>query len=500
MAGQQRFADRRRRFSWRVGSLVVVALLGGTAAAAPGGATEPPTDAPITSIRESLDYLMTTFHTTEAEALRRLKLQARSADIVAAVRTAVGDDLLDVWMDQSDGGRLVFLTSRPADVQAALGADFTPIQVRLVQSRFSAAELTAAETTVKARVDAIGEAKVGIDRRNETIRVRYEGTDQAVAARIKLAAGSQVPAEMLGSGSAKAGVPVVVVAAGPPNTDGERACDILACDTPMRGGVRMHIRRDDGSFGSCTAGFNVRGSNGWVYILTAGHCVTNSGSRRQYAFHNGLPLVWEKSTGNDTDPTSPADSRYFNNTPPRYDWALMPYQTVGNEWSAYWINNRSYGHNYVQSKCVSPSNRSCSSGAYAINGMYEWSQIVPGWVVCATGTGTSAVYSENAGYTPGTRCGSIQNKTMWDYYYSDPIFGWGLKVDICSRKGDSGGPLFSQIDNKAYGILSGGPPRTGGCNMSDPYEYGVFAPLSEVLWDAKYKTGITMSPITTGTG
>jgi hypothetical protein len=47
--------------------------------------------------------------------------------------------------------------------------------------------------------------------------------------------------------------------------------------------------------------------------------------------------------------------------------------------------------------------------------------------------------------------------------------------------------------SKAYGILSGGPARTGDCNMSDPNEYSVYTSLSEDLNEASSQTGITMN-------
>jgi hypothetical protein len=46
---------------------------------------------------------------------------------------------------------------------------------------------------------------------------------------------------------------------------------------PMRGGLRLDIRRQDGTVGGCTSGFNVEGlgvkNDNERYVLTAGHCV-----------------------------------------------------------------------------------------------------------------------------------------------------------------------------------------------------------------------------------
>lgn len=475
-----------------VGPGSTLAQPSGSPSGSPSVVQQPKGATPITAdIRESLDYLMSKFKVTEAEALRRLQLQARAAGITDQLRGRLGEELLDVWLDQENGGLLTFLTSRPAEAQAAMGAAYDPAQIRIVRSKHTAAELAIAESAVRARLTGLNDALVGTDRHNEKIVVHYPKTDQRRAAEIRGRAGTVAGNR----------VAVSVDTSGPPPPGQQRYCYILMCDPPMRGGIRLHIKRDDGSFGSCTTGFNVRDSNGWVYVLTAGHCVTLPGPGRQYAYHNGLPVAWEKSTTNDADPSSPANTNYSNNDYPRYDWALMPYSTDGNQWSAYWLNSRDQ-HNLVNADCVSPSNKSCSSATRAMTGLYTWEQIGVGWVVCATGSGTSVIYpGTNTGYSPGTRCGSIKDKYMTDYCYSCSWpWGWGLKVDICSRPGDSGGPLYSQIDSKAYGILSGGPSRSGACDMSNHDEFSVYSPLSEILNNAKARTGITMNLITSASG
>lgn len=252
--------------------------------------------------------------------MRRLVLQSRAAAMIDAVRSAVGDELLDVWLDQDNGGRLSFLTSRLEEARASLGSEADSGEILVIRGRHTATELRGAEETVRTRLGTeIKDVEVGIDWHNESIAVRYGGTDAARGAAIRSLAGSVAGAQ----------IPVVADTSGPPPPGQQRGCTILACDPPMRGGVRLHIHRDlghaSGPRGSCTTGFNIRGSNGWLYVLTAGHCVTNSGSGRALAYHNGLPVAWEKSTTNDTDFLAPANTNYSNNTPPRYDWALMPY-------------------------------------------------------------------------------------------------------------------------------------------------------------------------------
>lgn len=469
-------------------TLLGIVLTVGMSLLAPvsGGATQPaPQDDPVT--RASMDYLVATFGVTEAEARRRLDLQDRVDGLVKAVRDAVGDELHEVWIDQAGGGKLRFLTSRPAQARAALG---TSTEVAVDPSRFTSAQLRAAEAEVRTRLAGLPDVEVAADPANQRVDVRYGGADRAVAGRVSAASGT------------RAGPAVPVVTETAPETAGKpRACGLLMCDPPMRGGVRLHVRRDNGDWGSCTAGFNVRGSNGWIYLLTAGHCVLGGGKeKRQFLFHNGLPVVWEPhASGDHTDPNSPPDLRYARNSPPKLDYAILPYQIQpnGRGWHRYWIEDRR-SHNLVQASCVSPSNQTCSSGAVAITSVRRWADMTNGTVVCATGTGTAAIYPPNYGYRHGTRCGTIKTKYMNTYVTGSPT-GRGIKVDICSRDGDSGGPLFDR-SGRAYGILSGGPERTGACNLSDPQDYSVYSPVELNLQDVSSRTGVTMSVITTAGG
>ncbi|MCA2211285.1 S1 family peptidase [Jidongwangia harbinensis] len=397
-------------------------------------------------------------------------------------------------MDQREG-KLTFRTSRPDVATRALGA--AAAEARIVPSRHTAAELAAARTAVAKRLPAGPGAGVGVwaDPATETIKVTYRGTDDGVEARVRRSAGTV----------ADAGVPVTVDASGPSPKADQRSCQLLNCGPTVRGGMRMHIRRDpdhqqNGRRGSCTVGFTVRGSDGWAYLLAAGHRVEGPGPKRQYAYHAGLPLAWEKAAPgyDEHDQNAPPDAAYFMNEPGGtfHDYALMPFQTDGMNWSGYWLNGRG-GNNLVGASCTTPSSRPCSGDTYAISGVRTREQIVPGTVACATGTGT--IYPDSAGYQWGSRCGEIKAKNMEDYFLQGNS-GHGVKVDICSRKGDSGGPLFSQLDSKAYGVLSGGPPRSEPCDPAHPQEYSVYTSLSHDLQEAARRTNKSYNVITTANG
>lgn len=465
-------------------------------------ASASPTADKTGTARESVDYLIARYGVTEAEAMRRLSLQLRSATMIEQVRAATGGALLDAWLDHTAGGKLTFLTNEPDKTRQALGGGFDPANMQIRHSRHTAAQLQAAALRVSGRLQGLTGAQVDTDLRNGKVVVRYRGDDAVSRA---------ADVRRMVGGPAESGVAVEVdsqVSA----VGEQRACGNLACDTPMRSGVRLNVRRNNGSWGTCTSGFNVRGSNGLYYMLTAGHCVystTNApGTVRQFVFSNGLPVAWEHTNGVASDPTSVADANYYeapDNGGKQYrDWSLLPYQTSGANWAGYWLANRTK-RNLVQTTCVAPSPQPCANGTYSITGLATHAQITAGSVVCATGTGTATAYPAIAPYTPGTRCGEIITKYMNDYYDENlpggtDGQGYGLKVNICSRSGDSGGPLFSQLDGKAYGILSGGVPRAGLPCDTTAAENGVYSPVSEILSSASTRTGITMSLITTALG
>jgi streptogrisin C len=101
-------------------------------------------------------------------------------------------------------------------------------------------------------------------------------------------------------------------------------------------------------------------------------------------------------------------------------------------------------------------------------------------VLCATGTGDM---DPNNGYKnsttlPGTRCGEITGTNG------------GIVTNICSRKGDSGGPLFSELSGRAYGILNGGTAGVGNCPTTSPgSEWSQYSPLSKIFTDVNTRVG-----------
>jgi streptogrisin C len=154
------------------------------------------------------------------------------------------------------------------------------------------------------------------------------------------------------------------------------------------------------------------------------------------------------------------------------DYAIEPYQD-GNT-ASYWLGAGAR-QNLVNSWCYWSSStwQGCQDGAFAIHGVYSYNQIGIGWVVCGTGSGdssSSAGYSTNVGFSPGTRCGQVTGKNG------------GIVTNLCTRPGDSGGPLFSEIDGMAYGILHGGYDGHGPCPTGPAgTEWSDYSPISVIM-------------------
>ena len=262
-------------------------------------------------------------------------------------------------------------------------------------------------------------------------------------------------------------------------------CHPLYCSATkggMRGGLRLNIQRDNGSWGGCTAGYNVRSGggsvNGWGWVLTAGHCVVGKTNGTKI-HHNGYNVL---------NPHGSAGGYAMEVNSYPYDFALLNYIS-GNE-SEPWLEDwgGSGYRNSVLKYCRnggqdSNSDTPCGDQAVerrvSINGYHSLSEIAAGWIVCASGSGTHVSnYPEShgtissAGYLVGTRCGRVLSTDV------------GINTDVCAQAGDSGGPLFSQLDNRAYGILEGNQQnQTGACAPGEKNNYVAITKVYE-LWTA----------------
>jgi len=451
-----------------------------------------------TTVRESIHYLTKTYGVTEREAIRRLELQNDARALDTSLRREAPDQYGGMWLDHDRGGVLVLAMTRTSAALPYLRGmpDRSHVTTRTVT--YSLRALTAARDRIAAQVPAGPDGvflpevsqpdnRVVVWEREWVARQKRDGSWAAasgggpVGALDAGARSRAVDAEVGAARSAvlaAGGMAVGRTLAEPrplftPNVDWG-FCHPLYCPNPrygpMRGGLRLDVKRDNGTWGGCTSGFNVRSTSGTyagkAWVLTAGHCVINKTNNTPVQ-HNGDDVA--------------AQHGFERNAYP-YDYAVLPFLDQNR-----WLDNFT-GRNRVLKYCRNggmDSDADTPCGAQAtpvdesVGGVQPFESVLPGAVVCATGTGSSAVnYPDShdsgagAGYLVGTRCGRVLSTDV------------GINTDICARRGDSGGPLFSQVDHTAYGILQGSQQdRSGPCASGELNDY---APVSKILWDVNH--------------
>jgi streptogrisin C len=139
---------------------------------------------------------------------------------------------------------------------------------------------------------------------------------------------------------------------------------------------------------------------------------------------------------------------WSNNYPT--DGALMPYVTSPQNYAVYWKPN-----NWV----IAGSNTQ-----FPIRGSYTYDQIGVGWAVCMDGA------------TSGHRCGHVTGKAG------------GIITDICEQHGDSGGPLFSEVDNKAYGMVDWDTTTDNSCPSGYRSYHTAIQSLYNYAWGYQHIT------------
>jgi len=368
----------------------------------------------------SLDYLTRTYGVDPGEAMRRLELQRAAAALQDVLARDYPDTYAGSWLDQEHGGILMIGSTRPAALTTPLSAMTDRAHIKVVPAQHSRRELETVAAAVSARLHPTVD-----DEHNQVVLDNQAAT-----------------------GSDLTALPAGTVVVRPDGTRLTKACTLRNCPPPMRGGLQLYIFASLTSRPNwiwyCTNGFNVHGSDGRQYTVTAGHCFEGEGS------YSGADSHWVGYYQNSTL------AGFFDDYPA--DGMIAPYLVTGGvNYSRYWLGNR-------------PANRVLDTNLGSplqVTGSDSYSQIGLGWVVCSTGAGSL-----------NTRCGSVVGKDG------------GIVTDICTKGGDSGGPLFSEIDNRAYGVLSWGD------NGDDSCPAGVrsgFSPLSVLFAAAKAKSGITFA-------
>ena len=340
--------SHRRR--WQIlavaGSLILPLLWAAPATAAPVTiSAQSPLDA--ANVRGSLTYLMTHYHVSTAEAMRRLELQRYDAQITPKLAATFGSTYAGSWIDQDHGGVLVINSTEPSTLAATVGAAPDSAHIRLITVKRSLRQLESIAATLSARFAIPPAVAPVIDVVDNQLSL-----PSPAAARV---------AAMGGLAATGYSSDVVRAVQSPSDRSRDLACSMQNCTPPMRGGLKLYLfqtldsRPNWDAF--CTNGFNVHGSNGWQYTVTAGHCVSgidnDSDNNSQWVgYYNG--------------PTYAGDSYPL-------DGAIMPYiVTGGTNYATYWLGGSRRTEcgtpgsvPYFRSPACTPSVRSTSGGPHA---------------------------------------------------------------------------------------------------------------------------------------
>ncbi|MET9628622.1 trypsin-like serine protease [Lentzea sp. NPDC006480] len=473
-----------------VGAVTVGLVAAATITAAP--ATAGPTlhtSIDPGTVRESIDYLKHTYKVSEREALRRLELQNDAAKLEATLKREAAGEYGGMWIDQEAGGKLVVAMTKPVAAQRHIASlpDRAHVSVRTVKN--SLATLQAAHDRIARQVGA-GAESVYLPAVSQTENrvVVWERSWLKKPAVTGLAETRTFDADpsLVSARTLKQPTPY----AGDPVDWG--FCHPLYCTNhgPMRGGLRLDMTRDNGTVGGCTSGFNLRTTGGAFpnvpWVLTAGHCMATK-TNNVPTQHNRQNVVNQHGIEKNAYP---------------YDYAAVQYidATTANKWLESQPNRNTvlkYCRNGgLDSNGDTPCGPQATSENQEITSVTPLAQILTGAIVCATGSGSSAVnypdsYDSGAGegYLVGTRCGRVLSTDV------------GINTDLCARAGDSGGPLFSQVTKSGLGILEGSQQsRSGACQNGELNNY---SPLSTILEDLSARQasgGSTFNLITTPQG
>jgi streptogrisin C len=419
-----------------------------------------------------------------------------------------------MWIDQEGGGLLNIASTTPATVGLATANLPDKKSVRAPQVRWSLRQL---ETT-RDRLDKSINTNFKTELRRAEVEVDVTANSVAVYQRAGAAethAGAQdlrkveerpvvAAPDIDGAVQKVAGRAVVRQFTFGQEKSGGRAlldspvdttsCAPAECSPPMRGGMRINVNRTKAKpvyptndnlnawWGECTNGFNMTDQRGWNYIMTAGHCMVgtyNIGINQTYSKY-GTPVSTEVFNFENGCSGSSCGSTY------PYDYSIQPYTTTSSaNYYDFWAGP--YAKNRVLSYCwwSTSSWTGCQEGSYGIRGLYSFNTVGSGWIVCGTGSGDgdpNSGYHRDIGYANGTRCGAIVMKA-----------DGGYMTDICTREGDSGGPLFSEIDSMAYGILSNGYTGVGACpaagtNPGYGPEWSKYSPIDKIISHVNQQT------------
>lgn len=478
------------RLARTLGAVTAGLLLAATTAAPASAQPSFHTKIDPDTVRESIAYLVKTYRVDEREALRRLELQADAAKLADRLRAEAAGEYGGMWLDQNTGRLVVAMTKPDAALrQIATMPDRANVEVREVKN--SLASLRATQEKISEQVGA-GPDSVYLPAVSTTEN-RVVVWERSWLRQNRIAVASEAETRTF---DAEPGTVSTRVLQKPTPYSADPVdwgvCHPLYCTNygPMRGGLRLDMRRDNGTTGGCTSGFNLRSTGGAFpgvpWVLTAGHCMATK-TNNVPTQHNNQAILNQHGVEKNAYP---------------YDYAAVQYvdAATANTWLESHSNRNvvlKYCRNGgLDSNADTPCGPQVTSQNQEITQVTPLSSILPGAIVCASGSGSSAVNYPDSfdsgageGYLVGTRCGRVLSTDV------------GINTDVCARAGDSGGPLFSQVDKAALGILEGSQQsRSGACQ---PGELNNYAPLSTILEDLSARqvsAGSVFNVITTPQG
>jgi streptogrisin C len=401
--------------AWRIVSLGLLALAGALmlpayASAAsidlPGGSSAAQVDATeVSSYQED-------FEVSRQTAEESLEAQEDGAGIVEALESLQGEDYAGVWFDNESGEFVVPVVpgTDTASISTSLAASDLATDFRTKPVSSSWDELEAAQKRINGALSAlIEEGLVGTSldpRTNSVVISQAEAANASQRAEIQAAAqGEDVAVEVRESQEQRLGIST-------------QACQFGAsiCDAPMRGGVNIVPNGANRGPGGCTAAFKGIGDvYGNRFVLTAGHCVTETGALKWDSF---LPAPEERKDLGHVDAYSFPNHDYaaINANGTYWDKPSWPSEVV------YWGVNQEYPINNESSSYV---------GEYVCH-IGQQSGLSCGGV-------TAMQITEPVKDQAGNVLGYVNGLTKFEH--------------ICTIPGDSGGPVFTP-GNIALGIYS----------------------------------------------
>jgi streptogrisin C len=428
----------------------------------------------------SVAYLQAHYGTSKAEATRRLKLQGQADQLDAQLRAAYPDAYAGMWLDQSHGGVLRIATTDASALAPAIAKTADSAHIALVPVQRSLKQLDALADAIRAQLpDSVAQVSVDVTAnqvavyqtagsveagRNAQTLAQLDAAQRSVATpdpqvEAAVAAHPGSVLRQLVAGEAKsAPLPCQPV-------NSRLRSSLPICPTTRGGqsrlmaGSQLVIKRttanndsdnENPMYGECTLGFVVYDASKTAYYgLTAGHCLAGPDKvGPTYAYTNSLTQIGVEAPVYQ-DATYPTDYGLISITN-----ALSWFGTAPK--------------NQIAIICTTVQSSGCSTAATTVRGVRTYgSGLGKGEIVCATGRGDNDPYGyKSSQLAPGTRCGEVTGTNG------------GFVTNICSRKGDSGGPLFSQATGYAYGILNDGTAGTSTCGSS---EWSQYTPVSVVM-------------------